>query len=375
MKTVTFTEKEFKSILIVRKLIDHWFWQRYGINPYNGCQFGCLYCDSRSSKYYLPSDFENSIIVKKNVKTQLENRLSRARTLLPDVTGIGGTTDPYQPAETLYKNTRQCLEVLLEHRYPASICTKSRLVTRDIDLLDEIGKQTWSCVAVTITSPVKTTARYLEQRAPDPDLRFKVISAVKSNSKHIQAGILLMPTVPFLTDKPEDIETIVRKGKDSGADFIMFGSGMTLRDQQAGYFLKDLSVHHPELIKEYEKIYQFRYSPDFYGGQYAPSPDYQKKVNDVFFSSCEKYGMPFRMKRYIPADFRRDNYRIAEKLLDLSYSEQINGKAWSHYFWAGQNIQNLKESVRDIASRNELKKIRGIGPKLDEIILKELKTV
>ena len=369
---VTFTEKEFKSILIVRKMIDHWFWQKYGINPYNGCQFGCLYCDSRSSKYYLPADFENAIAVKKNVKKMLDERLTRARTLLPDVTGIGGTTDPYQPAETLFRNTRQCLEVLLKHRYPASVCTKSRLVLRDTDLLEEIGKQNWSAVSVTITTANKTAARYLEQRAPDPNLRFETIRSLKKHSSHIQTGILLMPTVPGLTDGERDIEEVVRMGKESGADFVLFGSGMTLRDSQALYFLKSLSVFHPELIGEYETLYQFRYSPDLYQGQYAPVPEYQKRVSDRFFSACEKHKMPYRMKRYIPGDYRKDNYRIAGKLLDLSYDEQAVGKPWTRNFWAGQNIQDLRENIRSVAVRNELKKIRGIGPALEQWILKEL---
>ena len=85
---ITYTEKEFKSILNIRKFIDHWFWDKYGINPYNGCQFGCIYCDSRSAKYHLPEDFENNIIIKKDAELILDKRLKNARTLLPDVVGI-----------------------------------------------------------------------------------------------------------------------------------------------------------------------------------------------------------------------------------------------------------------------------------------------
>ena len=77
-----YVEKEYKSILIVRKFVDSWFWEKYAINPYNGCEHGCIYCDSRSSKYHLPTDFENEIIVKTQVAEMLRNRLSRTRTLL-----------------------------------------------------------------------------------------------------------------------------------------------------------------------------------------------------------------------------------------------------------------------------------------------------
>jgi DNA repair photolyase len=144
----TFTEREAKpSVLIVRKLIDGWFWEKYGINPYNGCQFGCVYCDSRSQKYFLPFDFENDIVVKTNIGPVLDRRLTNARKLLPDIVGLGGTTDPYQPAEAVYHNSRSCLEVLAKHRYPAHVITKSRLVLEDMDLLERIGQDTWCAVS------------------------------------------------------------------------------------------------------------------------------------------------------------------------------------------------------------------------------------
>lgn len=130
---VTFIEKEFKSILNVRKFIDSWFWDKYSINPYNGCQFGCIYCDSRSEKYHLPTDFENMIIVKKNPGSMLDKCLTNARTLLPDVVSIVGTTDPYQRAEKKYENTRRCLEVLAKHRYSVLIGTKSNLSRRKVN--------------------------------------------------------------------------------------------------------------------------------------------------------------------------------------------------------------------------------------------------
>ncbi|MDX1436622.1 MAG: hypothetical protein R3335_07425, partial [Anaerolineales bacterium] len=101
-----FIEKQYKSILNTLKYIDSWFWARYTINPYNGCQFGCTYCDARSAKYDMPEDFEDRIVIKEEVGPMLERRISRARTLLPDVVVIGGVTDGYQPADKKYENTR-----------------------------------------------------------------------------------------------------------------------------------------------------------------------------------------------------------------------------------------------------------------------------
>ena len=163
---ITYTEKAFKSILNQHKHIDSWFWSRYSINPYNGCQFGCIYCDARSDHYHLPTDFENNIVVKTHPEALLDQRISRARTLRPDVVVMGGTTDPYQPAEKKHRNTRNLLEVLARHLYPVHVITKSRLVAEDAELLERIAGDTWASVSVTISSANESTARFLDYRGP-----------------------------------------------------------------------------------------------------------------------------------------------------------------------------------------------------------------
>jgi len=229
---VKFIEKDFKSILNVHKFIDNWFWCKYGINTYNGCQFACIYCDSRSEKYYLPEDFQNDIIVKMNVREMLDKKLSRARTLLPDIVALSGANDPYQPAEMKYENTRQCLEILEKHKYPVHISTKSRLVLRDLNLLEQIGKNSWCTISVTITTTKPKIARFLEQKAPSPKQRFAIVKTIKEKTKHVQTGILFIPIVPCLCDQDENLEAMVKSTKEAGGDYILFG-GMTMRDRQA----------------------------------------------------------------------------------------------------------------------------------------------
>ncbi|MEW6181735.1 MAG: radical SAM protein [Bacillota bacterium] len=367
----TITEKEFKSILNKYKFIDSWFWLRYGINPYHGCRFGCIYCDSRSGKYRLPIEFEDTIIVKKNIKEMLDRRLSKARTLLPDVVGVFGATDPYQPAEADYKNTRQCLEVLAKHRYPVHTVTKSKLILRDLDLLETIGGNNWCTVSVTITTADSDVARFLEKRAPSPQARFDVIKTIKERTKHVQAGVLLIPIVPVLCDSGAALEEMFQRAKAAGADYILFG-GMTLRDTQALWFLKHINEKCPVLISEYEELYRFKYAPDSYEGAYAPRGDYALKLHKTLFALCDKYQIPYRIKRYIPDDFRRINYLTAEKLLNEAYRLQMTGKAWNGIFWAGQNIQNLKESVADVAKKNELQKILNVNAKIESFIRKSI---
>jgi DNA repair photolyase len=368
---VRYTEKEFKSILNKRKYIDSWFWDRYGINPYNGCQFGCIYCDSRSMKYYLPTDFENDIIVKKNVKDMLDKRISRARTLLPDVVGMSGASDPYHHAEARYKNTQQCLEVLEKHGYPVHMITKSRLVLRDMDLLERIGEKSWCCVSVTITTTNPEVARFLETRSPSPQVRFNVIKTIKERAKHIQTGVLLIPVVPLLCDSDRQLEEMVKQSKEAGADYLLFG-GMTMRDLQALWFMKHVKERYPELVEGYEELYKFKYDPESYEGIYAPKRSYQLRINKKLLALCDEYEMPYRIKRFIPDDFRRENYLIAEKILNQAYQLQILGKAWSNTHWAGMNIQNLKESISDVGRRGELKKIRNVNDDIQSFILQEL---
>ncbi|MDY6911206.1 MAG: radical SAM protein [Chloroflexota bacterium] len=372
--SVEYIYKDFKSILNKMKFIDNWFWCRYTLNPYNGCEFACTYCDSRSHKYHLHPDFDQQILVKINVSEMLDNRLRRARTLLPDVVAIGGTCDSYQPAEAEFHNTRKCLEVLLKHHYPVFLSTKSTLVLSDLDLLVQIADDTCCTVAVTVTTTDSEMARFLEPNAPDPASRLEVIRTIKSRAPQIQVGVNLIPIVPFLTDSEESIEAVVWRTKESGADFILFGGGMTMRDNQASWFLSKLSERFPHMIERYEQLYQGKYSTDAgYTGRYEPTGSFYSRINNHILAMCKKHEINFRIKRFIPDDFRRWNYTIAEILLDESYLMMIQGKPSTILFWAGQNIQNLTESIVDVAARGELRTIRNVGPALEQRILKWLK--
>ena len=360
---VRFEEKAFKSILNKLKYADNWFWARYTLNPYNGCQFGCIYCDARSSKYHLPLDFENHIIIKQGVDELLYQRLSRARKLLPDVVGISGTTDPYQPAEAKFHNTRKCLVVLAKRRYPVHIFTKSRAVMEDLDLLEDIGRQSWATVSITIISANERIARFLDVRAPSPSGRFNTLKKIKSDAKHIQSGVLFIPMIPYLTDSKENLEEMVKRTIDAGGDYLLFGGGMTLRDTQALWFLQHLKAKFPSLLPQYESLYGFKYNPNEYQGRYYPSPAYLVPLHDLLFELCDKHDLPYRIKRFIPTDFRKYNYLVAEEMLNRAYKLQMLDKYWSNLFWAGMNIQNLEESILDTANRNELTTIKNVGDK------------
>jgi DNA repair photolyase len=372
--TIKYEKKDFKSILNKYKFIDSWFWCKYSLNPYNGCEHACTYCDSRSHKYHLHPEFDQIIYVKNNVKEMLENRLSRARTLLPDIVAMSGTCDPYQPAEKKFENTKKCLKVLAKHKYPVLIGTKATLVTRDSHLLAQIAKNNWCAVNITITTINSKLSKFLEPQAPLPKERFDTISQLKK-IKRLQVGVNLMPIVPFLGDSYEHLENIVRESKAVGADFLLFGAGMTMRDKQAVWFLKRLSEVYPNLVDEYLELYDAKLTPDNYQGSYGPNKAYGKKIAKKVMGLCGKYNNSYRMKRFIPDDFRKYNYLIAEELLNEAFALQYTGQPWSNLYWAGQNIQNLKESIVDVAARGELRSIRNINAELEKIINDHLSNI
>lgn len=363
-----FREESFKSILNVRKTINPWFWDKYSVNPYNGCQFGCVYCDSRSSKYYLPADFDNDIVVKLNAAELLENRLKRARSLLPDVVAIGGTTDPYQPAESIYQISRECLAVLDRYNYPVHVCTKSRLLLWDIDLLESIGSKTWCSVSVTLTTIRPNLARFLEPRAPGPEQRLEIIRLIKEKTSHIQTGILLMPVVPFITDRSGDLEDLIKQAVQAGADYVLFASGMTMRDSQALWFLANLKRQYPQALPYYERLYEFVYDPDSYQGRYNPPSSYGSGIERLLQNLCDKYHIATRVKRYIPDDYRRENYRIAEKLFYMAGRAQSTGRPWSKMFRTAHDIQKLKSSIKEIEPSRLGKELGRVDGSLMQLI-------
>ncbi len=160
--------------------------------------------------------------------------------------------------------------------------------------------------------------------------------------------------------------------KEIKADYVIFSAGMTMRNNQAIWFLKRLSKEFPELIPKYEDIYQFTYMSDQYNGTYAPKKSYFRKITKKVLEEINKYKIPYRIKRFIPNDYRRINYIISEKLLNQAYDLQIEGKAYSNTHWAGQNIQNLKESIVEVAERDELRGIRNVNREIESFVYEEI---
>ncbi len=214
------------------------------INPYRGCEHGCVYCFARPSHAWLglsPGlDFETRLFYKPEAPQLLKQELA-ARGYRPEPIAVGINTDAWQPVERKLRITRAILEVLVECRHPFSIVTKSALVERDIDLLKEAAAQQLVSVAVSITTLDRALARRMEPRAAAPQRRLDVIR--KLSAAGVPVSVLVAPLIPVLTDG--EMETILEAARTAGA-------------RAAGYVL--LRLPH-ELKEMFESWLKARY-PD-----------------------------------------------------------------------------------------------------------------
>lgn len=214
------------------------------VNPYRGCEHGCIYCYARPYHEYLGlsagADFESRIFVKENAAALLREALS-AKSWTPQVIGLSGVTDPYQPIERKLRLTRACLEVLAEFRNPVAIITKNHLVTRDIDLLSSMAEHQAAHVFLSITTLDESLARVMEPRASRPGLRLEAVRKLRAAG--IPVGVMVAPIIPALTD--HEVPAILEAAAEAGA----MTAGRTVVRLPHGVkdlFAEWLEVHAPQ---------------------------------------------------------------------------------------------------------------------------------
>lgn len=188
----------------------------YSMNPYQGCEHGCIYCYARNSHefwgYSAGLDFERRILVKKDAPKLLEDLLKK-KTWKAHPIVMSGNTDCYQPAEQQFKITRQCLEVFLKYRHPVAIITKNALVLRDLDILKELSKDNLIAVNISITTLSENTRRVLEPRTATIKKRFET---VKTLSEHgIPVNVMLAPIIPSINS--HEILPLAKAVSEAGA--------------------------------------------------------------------------------------------------------------------------------------------------------------
>jgi len=255
---VTISEIKAKSILRKYKRIDSWFVSRCGMNLYRGCAHNCVYCDGRSEGYYVEGEFGKDVAVKINAIEILRRELDPARKRSSFKPGFvmlgGGVGDGYQSIEKKYGLSRKTLKLIAEFNHPVHILTKSTLVTRDLDLLKEINRKSRAIVSFSFSSADDEISALFEPRAPSPTERLETIAGLKKDG--ISCGLFLLPVIPFITDTRALVDETIRKAKNAGIDFIIFG-GMTLKEgRQKKYFYHELEKSYPDLLAEYDHLYR-----------------------------------------------------------------------------------------------------------------------
>lgn len=213
------------------------------VNPYQGCEHGCVYCYARPSHAYhglSPGlDFETKIIARPNIAERLREELAKPG-YRPAPLALGANTDPWQPVERKLGITRRVLEVLVETRHPLTLVTKSSLVERDLDLLADLARDGLVHAAVSVATLDAELARSLEPRAASPERRLKTLERLAGAG--IPCAVLAAPVIPGLTDP--DLERVLERARDAGARTAAYVL-LRLPHELKTVFQEWLDIHHP----------------------------------------------------------------------------------------------------------------------------------
>ncbi|MGC5701608.1 PA0069 family radical SAM protein [Pseudomonas sp. NFXW11] len=214
------------------------------INPYRGCEHGCIYCYARPSHAYWDMspglDFETRLIAKSNTAPLLEQQLSKPGYQCAPI-NLGSNTDPYQPIEREQQLTRRTLEVLLRYRHPVTIVTKGSLILRDLDLLSELAQQRLVAVMISLTTLDDELKRILEPRAAAPKARLRAIRVLREAG--IPVGVLCSPMIPMINDS--ELESLLAEAHAAGAQSAAYMM-LRLPLEVAPLFEEWLAAHYPQ---------------------------------------------------------------------------------------------------------------------------------
>jgi len=283
----------------------------YSINPYRGCEHGCIYCYARPFHEYLGFssglDFETRIMVKMHAPQLLREELSSPK-WQPQCIAMSGVTDCYQPVERRLKLTRGCLEVLAEFRNPVGIVTKNALVTRDLDLLDELARHNAVVVYISVTTLDTELRKVMEPRTSPPAARLATIRKLKEAG--VPVGVMVAPVIPGLTD--HEIPNIVAAAAEAGAQFA---STITLRlpFAVAPLFEQWLATHFPDrqekVLNRIRSLRGGKLNDPEFSRRMKGDGIFAEQIDQMFNVACRRAGIADSHLRLSVAAFRRPGGR------------------------------------------------------------------
>jgi len=263
------------------------------INPYQGCEHGCIYCYARPSHAYLDLspglDFETKLYAKPDAAALLRAELAKPGYRCEPI-ALGTNTDPYQPIEREWKVTRSVLEVLAEHRHPFTIVTKSALVERDIDIIAPMAAQRMARVYLSVTTLDRELARKLEPRAAAPQRRLQAVNSLSTAG--IPVGVMVAPIIPQLNDR--DLEAILDAAATNGASAAGWVL-IRLPREVAPLFREWLDVHYPQRAAHVMSlIRQMRGGRDYdaaFGTRMRGEGEFAALFEKRFSIACRRLGL------------------------------------------------------------------------------------
>jgi DNA repair photolyase len=277
------------------------------LNPYRGCEHGCIYCYARPTHEFLGFsaglDFESKIMVKEDAPELLRKELS-VRKWQPQVLFMSGVTDCYQPVERKLKLTRRCLEVLAEFRNPVFIVTKNQLVTRDLDLLSELARHRAVAVWLSITTLDSELRKIMEPRTSPPAARLTALRELANAG--IPVGVNVAPVIPGLTD--HEMPAILKAAAEAGATSAGY-TAVRLPHAVAPLFEKWLATHFPDRKEKVLNRLRAMHGGKLYDSQWGKRMGgegiFAEQIAQMFDVARRKAGIPSDDIELSTASFRR----------------------------------------------------------------------
>ena len=277
------------------------------LNPYRGCEHGCIYCYARPTHEYLGFsaglDFETKLLVKTDAADLLKKKLTSPR-WKPQVIAMSGVTDPYQPVERQLRITRGCLEVLAAFRNPVVIITKNHLVTRDIDLLSELARYDAVSVMLSITTLDDTLRRIMEPRASHPAHRLKAVHTLSEAG--IPVGVMVAPIIPGLNEV--EVPAIIKAAVQAGARCAGY-THLRLPYAVAPLFEQWLAAHIPtkkdKVLNRIRAMRGGQLNESQFGRRMRGEGIFAEQIASLFKLACRQAGLPQQGPTLSTAAFRR----------------------------------------------------------------------
>jgi len=277
------------------------------LNPYRGCEHGCIYCYARPTHEYLGLsaglDFETKIFAKPDAPNLLREKLM-SPSWQPKVITLSGVTDCYQPAERKLQITRGCLEVLTEFRNPVAIITKNQLATRDIDLFSELNTHKAAALNFSITTLDNELCRVMEPRASQPKLRLRAVETFAKAG--IPVGIMVGPVIPGLTD--HEVPAILEAAANAGAQragYTMMRLPYGVKDLFQGWLAENFPDRAEKVLSRVREVRGGKLNDPNFGSRMRGTGEYADHVAQMFKLYRKRYGLDRGFAELSVAAFRR----------------------------------------------------------------------